>query len=101
VTTVDGEDPFESVLARSPGGDDPETIVAEREAAERFRKLVVPEIRGDQLVERLFECLEAGYEKPAEIADLLGVDVKEIYNAQKRLGTKVEKALQKYKKGSK
>src|SRR5262245_57013059 len=101
VATVDGEDPLDSVPARGQGADDPETIVADREAAELFRKLVLPEIRGDQLVERLFECLEAGYEKPAEIADLLGVDVKEIYNAQKRLATKVEKALQKYRKGSK
>jgi len=98
---VEGKDPMESMQALDLDGGNPQTIVAEKEVAERFRGLVLAEIKGDELVERLFECLDAEIEKPAEIADLLGVAVQEIYNAQKRLATKAEKALQKHRKGSK
>jgi DNA-directed RNA polymerase specialized sigma24 family protein len=96
--TADGKDPLEAIPDRA--GSDPETIYADQEAGHRFRQLILAEIKGDDLVEKIFECLEAGIEKPADIAELLGMDVSEIYTAQKRLRTKGEKALKKHRQGS-
>ena len=45
----------------------------------------------DQNEVDMFECWIDGINKPSEIADLLGKDVKEIYNIQKRLLRKIPK----------
>lgn len=39
----------------------------------------------------MFECWIDGINKPAEVADLLGKDIQEIYNIQKRLLRKIPK----------
>lgn len=71
----------------------PYDVVADRESMDFFRAAVVAAIKDDPLAVSLFECLEAEMTKPSEIAELLGTDVSEIYNAQKRLKNKVTKVM--------
>ncbi len=73
----------------------PDTIVAEEEVRNRTRTAILKEIDGDEMVEQLFECLEAEIDKPAEIAQLLDVDKAEVNNAQKRLRRATDKACKK------
>ncbi len=68
-----------------------ETLYADKEFAAAALGQLRAAIDGDAPVERLLDCMEAGFTTPAEIAELLGVTVKEINNSQKRLRTQVEK----------
>jgi hypothetical protein len=88
-----GVDPDATAPQRPGKGVDPGTECAEREWEERFRTSIIDAIRGDKLVEGVFQCLEAELTKPAEMAEVLGEDVKDINNAQKRLRRKVEAVL--------
>ncbi len=54
---------------------------------------IIEAIRSDKLVEDIFECLNSGMTKPADIAIILEVTVKEVNNAQKRLKRKVDALL--------
>jgi hypothetical protein len=77
----------------APGHEpEPVTVLIDRETLERRRSEIVEAIRG-KLVEGIFECVESNMTKPADIAVLLEVPVKEIYIAQKRLKRKVEALL--------
>ncbi len=49
---------------------------------------------GDELVMQIVECLDNDITKPAEIAEYLDVDIKDINNAQKRFRRKAEKLLE-------
>lgn len=71
----------------------PATGAAEKDGAERFRVAIIKEIGDDELVQKIFECLEAEITKPAEMAEVLGRDVTEINNAQKRLRNRTTKAM--------
>lgn len=84
------------VAGREP---DPTVLVQDRQAAERFRSLVFKALEGDHLAYEVFECLDAEYTKPSEIADLLGVPVSDVNNAQKRLRRKVSELLKAQRKG--
>jgi DNA-directed RNA polymerase specialized sigma24 family protein len=68
--------------------ENPAALVADEEYARLFHSALVTEIGDDPLALKLLECFEAGVTRPAEIAQLLGVDVSEINNAQKRLRRK-------------
>lgn len=65
-------------------------LVIDQEALEQCRLRIWREIEGDDLAIQILDCYEAGLMKPAEMAEAIGVDVEEIYNAQKRLRRKVE-----------
>jgi hypothetical protein len=80
--------PAYEVPDRAP---DPAKVCLDKDALEKLRAAILKEIEGDTLVEGIFECLESEITKPADIAVVLGVDVKEVNNAQKRLRRKVEK----------
>ncbi|HJZ90602.1 MAG TPA: hypothetical protein VKE40_06985 [Gemmataceae bacterium] len=69
---------------------DPATEFMNRDALERFRDAILKEVAGDKLVEGIFDCLAAEITKPAEMAVILGITVKDVNNAQKRLRRKVE-----------
>jgi DNA-directed RNA polymerase specialized sigma24 family protein len=57
-----------------------------KELAARAIELLRVRVAGDALVAALVElCLEAGTDKPAELAEATGRPVEEIYNAQRRL----------------
>jgi DNA-directed RNA polymerase specialized sigma24 family protein len=84
------------VTGREP---DPADFIQDSEAAEKFRAMVLKAIEGDELAYKVFECLEAEYSKPSEMADLLGVPVSNINNAQKRLRRKVSELLKAQRKG--
>ncbi len=84
------------VAGREP---DPADFVANRDSAERFRASVFKALESDELAYNVFECLDAEITKPSEIAQMLGVPVTDINNAQKRLGRKVSESLKTQKKG--
>jgi DNA-directed RNA polymerase specialized sigma24 family protein len=58
---------------------------------EQVREMVMAEAADDPLVLRLFECLEAGITKRAEVAEYLEVDVGEVDKAQKRFRRKLDR----------
>jgi hypothetical protein len=82
----------------APGPDlDPLILYIEQESIEERQKFldrrrdeIRQQIAGDKLAEGILNCLAEGYTKPADMAVLLGVEVKEINNAQKRLRRAVE-----------
>ncbi|WP_037201084.1 hypothetical protein [Rhodopirellula baltica] len=71
----------------------PDEIVIDAEERLRTREAVISELGGDELAKSLFECIEAGITKPAEIAEYLGLDVSDVNNAQKRLRRAADKAF--------
>lgn len=74
---------------------EPEPVTAhiDRESLDRLHAAIIEAIRSDKLVEDIFECLNSGMTKPADIAIILEVTVKEVNNAQKRLKRKVDALL--------
>lgn len=78
----------------APGREpDPAVTCAEQESLDRLRTAIRQEISGDKLVEGLFQCLDSGVTKPADIALLLDLKVADVNNGQKRLRRKVEALL--------
>lgn len=82
--------PAEFFPSRDPP---PEDVAAEGEELERLQGIILSAIEDDPLAHQVLECLEAGITKPARMAARIGVDVGEIYNAQRRLRHKVGSAL--------
>jgi len=75
----------------------PVTLCMNKDIVEKVKITLAKDFKGDTVVSGLIECFEAGYTKPAEISEVLGIDIKEIYNAQKRLQRAVDKNLQSLK----
>jgi RNA polymerase sigma factor (sigma-70 family) len=78
---------------------DPAGFVQDREAADRFRARIVKALDGDEVASKVLECLNAEYTKPQEMAELLGLPVSEINNAQRRLRRTVSGLLMPERKG--
>ena len=57
-----------------------------------FRKVLTEAIHKDELGAQIFECIAEGIERPAEIATKLGINVNDVYNAQKRLRRLINEA---------
>lgn len=69
-----------------PSGEpEPGTVVADQEQLHRFRAAMIDGVGRDEAAGKVFECLEAEYTKPAEIAELLDMSLADVNNAQKRL----------------
>ena len=84
----------EHVEADLPGkAPDPAGVCMNREVIERARAVLEMDAEKDSLVLQVFECLEADITKPAEMAEMLDVKVSKIYDAQKRLRRKINRAL--------
>lgn len=62
-----------------------------------FQKMVREAVHGDPLGNSILDCISEGIDRPARIAERLGVDVSEIYNAQKRLRRYINGAVAKWK----
>jgi len=76
----------------------PAIIYVHKDIAEKVKTILAEEFKDDSVInDKFLECLGAGYKKPAEISELLGIDIKEIYNAQKRLQRVIDKKLQSLK----
>jgi hypothetical protein len=70
---------------------DPAKLCMDREFVSRIKIFIKEQCQKDELVFKIMECLEADITKPAEMADVLGVNVSEINNAQKRLRRQIAK----------
>lgn len=79
----------------------PDKFVEDAEWGEKFRAAVAKEVGEDSISLGLFECLDAGYTKRADIAATLGVSVEDIYNAQKRLKKRVATVINRFEQGKK
>jgi DNA-directed RNA polymerase specialized sigma24 family protein len=95
-TRDDESSPAYEAVGREP---DPAELAANREAAEGFRAPIVEALKDDELAYQVFECLESDINKPADIAEYLGLSVGEVNNAQKRIRRMVDGAVKPQKKG--
>jgi len=84
------DDPPEAQFP-DPMSPEPGDVVATRELRDQARALMEAELGNDPSALSILECLEADITKPAEIAELAGVSVEEIYNAQRRFRRAAEK----------
>lgn len=71
----------------------PDTHLSAEEERDKLQAIVLSLVKGDVLLEQVVDCLTEGITKPAEMATRIGVEVREIYNAQKRLRHRAESAL--------
>ncbi len=74
----------------------PDGLVADREWGQQFRAAIRKELEEDTISAGLLDCLDAGYEDRGEIATLLGIQVEDVYNAQKRLKKRVCAVMRKF-----
>jgi len=72
---------------------DPARLCINKDIAMEAEKILAEEFHADDVVNKIIECLKAGITKPADIAELQGIQINEIYNAQKRLQRAVDKKL--------
>lgn len=70
---------------------DPADACIARDVMALTREMVLAEAKEDPLVLQLFECLEAGITKRAEVAEYLEIDVGEVDKAQKRFRRKLDR----------
>ena len=74
----------------------PVNAVIDRDWQERFHKAAMKELKGDDFLIKVFECLAAEFTKPEEIAMMLDTTVEDVNNAKKRLRRKLEQLDGKY-----
>lgn len=84
----------DSELQVSDGRTEPATTLCNEEDLARLRGEVRAELDLDPIASRIVTCCEDGMKRPAEIADVLGIDVKDVYNGNKRLTRIFEQARQ-------
>lgn len=88
-TTDGGEQPVEL-----PGHEPcPARAAEDMEETNRYRAAVRAAVAKDELARDIFDCLEAGFSTPAEMAVLMGKSVEQIYTAKRRLQRAVESVL--------
>jgi len=84
-----------------PGSEpEPVQVVADEEETAAYREAVRKALAGDRLAEGIFECLSGGFSTPADMAELLNVEIGLIYTAKARLGRAVNTVLGKSQKPS-
>jgi len=77
--------------------DGPLVICIKKDLVEKIKSILQETFVQDEVVCGMLDCLDAGINKPSEMAEYLEVGVKEVNNAQKRLRREVDKKLKKYK----
>ena len=75
----------------------PLEICIKKDLVEKIKSILQETFVQDEVVCGMLDCLDAGIDKPSEMAEYLEVSVKEVNNAQKRLRREVDKKLKKYK----
>ena len=68
----------------------PEELLLAKEADEAAFELVMSAAEGDDELEKILEAMMEGNEKPAEIAEATGIDVKRIYQLRRKLNNRIE-----------
>jgi DNA-directed RNA polymerase specialized sigma24 family protein len=71
---------------------DPETALLVREQKQyeaHVVQLLLDTSQDDPVVAQIIRAMQAGHAKAGEIAEVLGIDVTEVYNAMKRLDRKI------------
>lgn len=71
---------------------DPVQTCINRELIEKLETILAPDFKKDKLIRELFDCWKAGKTTRRDIADELGVKVREIDKARKRLLRRLKKA---------
>jgi hypothetical protein len=77
-----------------PARHSPETVMLDKERMrleDRALGLLIDECSDDQLLLKVLEAKMDGHGKPAEIAIAVGISIRDINNATKRLDRKLEK----------
>lgn len=91
-TSQRDDEPAFQVVAK---GRKPEQVAAEHESLEKLKNALRGELKKDEVGMSVLECLEADISKPQEIAEVLGIDISVVNNAQKRLRRIAKKACEK------
>jgi hypothetical protein len=83
----------ETAQAYDVPGTEPNPLhaVIDNDWQQRFHKAAMKELKDDEFLIKLFECLAAEFTKPEEIATMLDTSVEEVNNGKKRLRRKLEK----------
>jgi hypothetical protein len=86
--------------AKNAGGDETEgfesceanhvKVVILKEWCDKFRAAARKDLEGDSFLTQLFECIDSGYTKPLEIAEVCGISVNDVNNGMKRLRRKLD-----------
>lgn len=97
VTRADGSEHQIDPAGREP---DPAQAAADAEEAAAYRAAVRAAVAQDPLAAAIFECLIGGFSTPAEMAELIGVEVEQIYTAKRRLCRAVDGVMGKPRKSS-
>lgn len=77
-------DTYEDMEFESKETNPAKTYINE-DVANNVKELLAKEFIDDEIVNGILDCVEADIMKPANMAEIMDVDIKEIYNAKKRL----------------
>lgn len=66
-------------------------VVMDRDWQSRFHDAAMTELKGEEFLIKLLECMEAEITAPLEIADVLGITVDHVNNEKKKLRLKLDK----------
>jgi hypothetical protein len=78
-----------------------DVLVEDAELKEMVQAAIAKEVGEDSIALGLFECLNARIIDCAEIAEFLGVSVRDIYNAQKRLDRRLAAVIKRLEQRTK
>ncbi len=68
----------------------PEEEALAKEADEAALKIIMSAAEGNEELETILEAMMNGHEKPAEIAEATGIDVKRVYQLRRTLNERIE-----------
>lgn len=86
------EPPAARLVRHSPA---PDVLLMESEALGRLRTAMIDGIGKDEIAGKVFDCLDADITKPSEMAEVLGIPIADVNNAQKRLRRIADRACAK------
>lgn len=70
---------------------DPLVVVIDNEWQSRFHDAATKDLKGEEFLTKLLECMEAEITDPQEIADVLGTTVDQVNNEKKKLRRRLDK----------
>ena len=73
-----------------------EEVVLRQEEIQKEFDLLFDATDGDEQLEQMIEAVLAGHEKSAEIAEAMGIPVKEVYNLTRKLKRRVARKREQY-----
>lgn len=70
---------------------DPSQVYVQNDLSDKMNSILQEKFAQDKVVSGILECMKAGIYKDSEIAECCDIEVKEVYNAQKRLRREFDK----------